>query len=150
MSWILLASVAIPVLGAGLVATTSIGRDARRADRARSVAVWSSGITLLASIVVLVGVAADGRVDLVAENDDGRALFGLTAARIEASLLVLTSFVGLIVQSYASRSLRGDGRAVRFHGHGAEHPFQEERATVGQWFHTTEHVVRFGEDFENE
>ena len=95
MSWILLVSVGAPAVGAALVATTSVGRDAVRVDRARGVAVWSSAITLAAAIAVLVSVAADGRLDLVAENDDGRALFGLTAARVEASLLVLTSFVGL-------------------------------------------------------
>ena len=48
-------------------------------------------------------------------TDGGAAVVGLMADRVGAILLLLTSLVGLIVQSFASRSLLGDPRATRFH-----------------------------------
>jgi NADH:ubiquinone oxidoreductase subunit 5 (subunit L)/multisubunit Na+/H+ antiporter MnhA subunit len=51
----------------------------------------------------------------VITDSDGAAVAGLMADRVGAILLLLTSLVGLIVQSFASRSLLGDPRATRFH-----------------------------------
>jgi NADH:ubiquinone oxidoreductase subunit 5 (subunit L)/multisubunit Na+/H+ antiporter MnhA subunit len=42
-------------------------------------------------------------------------VLGLVADRVGALLMTLTTLVGLIVQSFASRSLLGDPRARRFH-----------------------------------
>lgn len=60
-------------------------------------------------------MGVEGPVDAVVTDSDGVAIVGLTADRVGAILLLLTSAVGLIVQSFASRSLLCDPRATRFH-----------------------------------
>ena len=78
-------------------------------------AVGASGAASIGALVLLIWVGFDGRVDAVVTDSDGAAIVGLTADRVGAILLLLTSAVGLIVQSFASRSLLGDPRATRFH-----------------------------------
>lgn len=99
---LVLAAVAIPLLDL-------------RAPSAARIAIIVSSVSLFASIATLIGVGVDEPIRIVAEGDDGRALVGLIADRVGAVLIVLTAAVGLIVQSFASRSLRSDPRARRFH-----------------------------------
>jgi NAD(P)H-quinone oxidoreductase subunit 5 len=110
MSFVLLATPALPLL-AGL--TIAAGR--RLPVSAARLAVAASALSALGALVVLVAVAVDDRVDAVITDGGGSAIVGLTADRPGAILLALTSAVGLIVQSFASRSLLGDPRAPRFH-----------------------------------
>jgi NADH:ubiquinone oxidoreductase subunit 5 (subunit L)/multisubunit Na+/H+ antiporter MnhA subunit len=110
MSLLLLAATLAPALGA--LATVLLRLDAVRAARLGIVA---AAIAAAAAIGLAFAVGIDGPVELVATADDGDALVGVVADRVGAVLLVLTSAVGLIVQSFAARSLRCDPRARRFH-----------------------------------
>lgn len=107
--------VLVAVVGVPLVAAIVLGLGRCRRAVASNVAVAVSVAAVIAAIAVLIGTAADGRVDAVLASDDGSAIVGLTADRVGAVLVVLTTLVGLIVQSFASRSLCGDPRAARFH-----------------------------------
>jgi len=109
MSLVLIGVPALPLLAALLV----VAADFAATQAARVVTVLS-GASLVAAIVVLVSVGVDGPIDAVIERD-GAAVVGFTADRVGAVLLVLTTLVGLIVQAFATRSLRGDARARRFH-----------------------------------
>ena len=110
MSGVLVAIPALPLLAALVV------RGARLSHRpaARAIVV-ASALATIGALALLVSVAVDGPVDAVISDADGAAVVGLMADRVGAILLVLTSLVGLIVQSFASRSLLGDPRATRFH-----------------------------------
>ena len=103
---ILGAAVATPALAA-VVALASGGR----------VGGLSAGPALAAFVLaaaLLMAVAIDGPVSLVAATGSGRAVAGLTADRATALLLTLVTGVLAIVQAYASRYLSGDPRAPRF------------------------------------
>jgi NAD(P)H-quinone oxidoreductase subunit 5 len=110
MSAVLVAIPALPLLAAAIV------RLAGPAPRAAAqLVVGASALATAGAIGLLISVAANGPVDAVVANSDGAAVVGLMADRVGAILLLLTSLVGLIVQSFASRSLLGDPRAGRFH-----------------------------------
>jgi len=110
MFWFLHTALLVPVLAA--VVTPALRLDAVRAAR---LAVAAAAIAVIAGVVTLVAVGVDGPIDAVITDDDGAAILGVVADRVGAILLVLTGVVGLIVQSFASRSLLGDPRARRFH-----------------------------------
>ena len=110
MSGVLVAIPALPLLAAVLVRLT--GSTPRTAVR---LIIGASAVAAIGALVLLISVGFDGPVDAVVTDADGAAVFGLTANRVGAILLLLTSTVGLIVQSFASRSLLGDPRATRFH-----------------------------------
>jgi NAD(P)H-quinone oxidoreductase subunit 5 len=114
MSGVLVAVPALPLIAAAIV------RLARLSPRsaARAVVLASAASTVGALILLIsLGIdgSFDGSVEAVVTNSDGAAVVGLMADRVGAILLLLTSLVGLIVQSFASRSLLGDPRATRFH-----------------------------------
>ena len=110
MMWLLLIVPALPLVAA--VAIAVVRPAPRAAARATTVV---SGLALAGAVVTWVAVIVDGPVDAVITRGDGSAIVGLTADRVGAALLVLTTAVGLVVQSFASRSLLGDPRASRFH-----------------------------------
>ncbi len=110
MSGVLVAIPALPLLAAVVIRLA--GLTPRTAVRA---VVGASALATLGAVALLIWVAVDGPVDAVITDSDGAALAGLMADRVGAILLLLTSLVGLIVQSFASRSLLGDPRATRFH-----------------------------------
>ena len=110
MSGVLVAVPALP-----LFAAVVIGLARPTPLMAARLVVVASGAATIAAVVLLISVGLDGPVESVVTNSDGTALVGLTADRVGAILLLLTSLVGLIVQSFASRSLLGDPRATRFH-----------------------------------
>ncbi len=110
MSGVLVAIPALPLLAAVVIRLA--GLTPRTAAR---LVVGASAISALGALALLIWVGFDGPVDAVVTNSDGAAVLGLTAGRVGAILLLLTSVVGLIVQSFASRSLLGDPRATRFH-----------------------------------
>jgi NAD(P)H-quinone oxidoreductase subunit 5 len=110
MSVVLLAVVLLPLLAALAV----LALDVSAATAAR-LAVGASAAACAAALVTLVGAAADGQVTALVAGSDGRAVVGLAADRVGGVLVVLTTFVALIVQSFASRSLLADPRARRFH-----------------------------------
>ncbi len=110
MSGVLVAVPALPLLAALVIRLGSLApRTVARLVVAASV------VATIGAAVLLVSVGIDGPVDAVITDSDGVAIVGLMADRVGAILLLLTSFVGLIVQSFASRSLLGDPRATRFH-----------------------------------
>ena len=77
-------------------------------------AVLAASAAFAAAIVVAIVVAVDGSVAAVVEGGDGDALIGLHASRVTALLGLLTTGVGLVVQSFAGRNLQGDLRGRRF------------------------------------
>ena len=110
MSGVLVAIPALPLLAALIV---RLGSLAPRT--AAQLVVGASALATTGAAVLLISVGVDGPVDAVITDSDGAAIAGLMADRVGAILLLLTSLVGLIVQSFASRSLLGDPRATRFH-----------------------------------
>ena len=110
MSGVLTAAVALPLFIALVMAL--LRPPARRVAVA---AVIASAVSFLAAVAVLVATAVDGPTSAVVTDSDGRAVLGLAADRVGAVLITLTMLVGLVVQSFASRSLLGDPRASRFH-----------------------------------
>ncbi len=110
MPGVLVAIPALPLLAAVLIRLA--GLTSRTAAR---LVVGASALATIGALVLLISVGIDGPVDAVITNSDGAAIVGLMADRVGAILLLLTSVVGLIVQSFASRSLLGDARATRFH-----------------------------------
>jgi NADH:ubiquinone oxidoreductase subunit 5 (subunit L)/multisubunit Na+/H+ antiporter MnhA subunit len=110
MSGVLVVVPALPLLAGVFVRLANLApRTAAR------LIVGASAAAAFGALVLLISVAVDGPVDAVITNSDGAAIVGLMADRVGAVLLLLTSLVGLIVQSFASRSLLGDPRATRFH-----------------------------------
>lgn len=110
MSGVLIAVPLVLVAAAAAIPLLNLG-----APTSARLAVVASMASLLAAIVALVGIGLDGPIDAVVEADDGRALVGLSADRVGGVLITLTALVGVVVQSFASRSLRSDPRARRFH-----------------------------------
>jgi NAD(P)H-quinone oxidoreductase subunit 5 len=110
MSGVLVAIPAVPLLVAMVIGFASLTPQI-----AGRLAIGASAVATIGSVGLLISVGVNGPVDAVFTNADGVAIVGLTANRIGAILILLTSLVGLIVQSFASRSLLGDLRATRFH-----------------------------------
>jgi NAD(P)H-quinone oxidoreductase subunit 5 len=105
----LIAAPALPAMAAGAIAVAR--PDGERACRW---AVRTAAVAFAAAVVVAVVVAVGDPVAAVVEAKDGHALFGLDGTRLTAMLGLLTSGVGLVVQSFASRNLQGDLFARRF------------------------------------
>ncbi|MBW3646098.1 MAG: sodium:proton antiporter [Actinobacteria bacterium] len=100
---------ALPALAAAAIRAARPGGE--RAAR------WGAGAAaaaFVAAIVVAVIVAVGGPVAAVVEGSDGDALVGLNATRVTTLLGLLTTGVGLVVQSFAGRNLQGDLRERRF------------------------------------
>ncbi len=100
---------ALPAIAAAAIAVARPGgeRTSRWAVRAASAA-------FAAAVVVAVVVAVGGPLAAVVEGGDGNALVGLHATRVTAVVGLLTTGVGLVVQSFAGRALQGDLRGRRF------------------------------------
>ena len=105
----LIAAPALPVIAAAAIA---VARPT--GEQSSRWAVRAAAAGFAAALVVAVVVAVDGPVAAVVERDDGDALFGLYATRVTALLGLLTTGVGLVVQSFASRNLQGDLFGRRF------------------------------------
>ena len=105
----LIVAPALPATAAAAIAVARpVGeRSARWALRAGSAA-------FAAAVVVAVVVAVRGPLGAVVEGSDGHALAGLYATRVTALLGLLTTGVGLVVQSFAGRNLQGDLFGRRF------------------------------------
>ena len=86
----------------------------RAGERSARWGVRAAGVAFAAAAVVAAAVIAGGPVSAVIEGADSRALIGLQATRVSALLALLTTGVGLVVQSFASRALQGDLRGRRF------------------------------------
>ena len=110
MSGVLVAVVVLP-----LIAALAIPLLRCTSPTSARVAVGASAAAFAAAIVTLVVTAIDGPTSAVVTDDEGSAVLGFAADRVGGVLIVLTTLVGLIVQSFASRSLLGDPRARRFH-----------------------------------
>lgn len=110
MSGVLIAAVALPLIVALVIVLLRL--TARTAARA---AIGASAAAFMAAFVILIVTAVDGPASAVVTDGAGRTVLGLDADRVGAVLITLTTLVGLIVQSFASRSLLGDPRARRFH-----------------------------------
>ena len=110
MSGLLVATVALPLLALLVILLLRL-----TPSTAARVAIGATGAAFVAALVILVVTAIDGPTSAVVTDGDGRAIFGFAADRVGGVLIVLTTFVGLIAQSFASRALLGDPRARRFH-----------------------------------
>ncbi len=104
--------VVVPTLPAIAAAAIALARPTGERASRWAVRAASGGFT--AAVVVAVVVAAGDPVSAVVEGGAGNALFGLYASRVTALLGLLTTGVGLVVQSFASRNLQGDLFARRF------------------------------------
>lgn len=105
----LIVAPALPAIAALAIAVT---RPA--GERSARWAVGAASAAFAAAIVVVVVVAVDGPIAAVVEGGDGDALVGLHASRVTALLGLLTTGVGLVVQSFADRHLQRDLRERRF------------------------------------
>ncbi|MGI8810688.1 MAG: proton-conducting transporter membrane subunit [Acidimicrobiales bacterium] len=100
---------ALPVIASVVIAVARpVG------ERASRWGVRTAAAAFAAAVVVAVVVAVSGPVAAVVEGGDGQALFGLYASRVTSLLGLLTTGVGLVVQSFAGRNLQGDLFARRF------------------------------------
>src|ERR671939_377656 len=104
--------IAAPTLPAVAAAAIAVARPA--GERSYRWAAWAASVAFAAALVVAVAVAVGDPVAAVVEGGDGHALFGLYATRITALLGLLTTGVGLVVQSGAGRNLQRDLRERRF------------------------------------
>jgi len=105
--------VAVPVLP--LLAALAVSAGSITPRPAARIATGASALAFAAALITLIRVGIDGPLGFVATGDDGRAIIGLSADRVGAVLITLTTAVAVVVQSFASRSLLGDPRARRFH-----------------------------------
>ena len=104
--------IAVPALPAIAAVAIAVARPV--GPRASRWAVGAASAAFAAAIVVMVGVAVGGPVAAVVEASDGDALVGLHATRLTAFVGLLTTGVGVVVQSFAGRNLQGDLRERRF------------------------------------
>jgi NAD(P)H-quinone oxidoreductase subunit 5 len=104
--------IVVPVLPA--VAAAAIAVDRPAGERASRWAVRTASAAFAAAVVVAILVAVGDPVAAVVEGADGDAVVGLHASRVTALLGLLTTGVGLVVQSFAGRNLQGDLFAPRF------------------------------------
>ncbi len=104
--------IVVPALPVTAAAAIALLRPA--GDRASRWAVRAAAAAFAAAVVVAVVVAVNGPLAAVVEGGDGHALFGLYASRVTTLLGLLTTGVGLVVQSFASRNMQGDLFASRF------------------------------------
>jgi len=104
--------IVVPVLPAVAAAAIAVARPA--GERASRWAVRTASAAFAAAVVVAILVAVGDPVAAVVEGADGDAVVGLHASRVTALLGLLTTGVGLVVQSFAGRNLQGDLFAPRF------------------------------------
>lgn len=102
----------VPVLPAIAAAAIAVARPV--GERSSRWAVRAASAAFAAAIVLAVIVAVSGPVAAVVQGGDGNALVGLYASRVTALLGLLTTGVGLVVQSFAGRNLQGDLFGRRF------------------------------------
>ncbi len=115
---ILVAVPTLPAIGALAIAvarpagwstpTASVG------ERSYRWAVAAAGTAFLGAVVMALVVGIDGPVAAVVEGSDGDALIGFHATQLTVVLGLLTTGVGVMVQSFAGRNLQGDLRGRRF------------------------------------
>ncbi|HEX2040269.1 MAG TPA: proton-conducting transporter membrane subunit, partial [Acidimicrobiales bacterium] len=96
------------------IAAVAIAVARPEGERSARWAVRAASGAFAAAIVVTLVVAVDDPVAFVIETGDGDALVGLHASRVTAVLGLLTTGVGLVVQSFADRNLQRDLRERRF------------------------------------
>ncbi len=108
-SALLLVVPALPAIAGAAIAVARPG-----GERAARWGVRAAAAAFAAAVVVAVIVAVSGPLAAVVEAGDGHALAGLYASRVTALLALLTTGVGLVVQSFAGRNLQGDLFARRF------------------------------------
>ncbi|MDQ6728610.1 MAG: sodium:proton antiporter, partial [Actinomycetota bacterium] len=106
---LLIAAPALPAIAAAAIA---VARPA--GERSSRWAVWAASVAFAAAIVVAIAVVVSGRFAAVVERGNGDALIGLDATPVTALLGLLTTGVGLVVQSFAGRNLQRDLRERRF------------------------------------
>ncbi|MEW6153166.1 MAG: proton-conducting transporter membrane subunit [Actinomycetota bacterium] len=109
---------ALPAIAAGAIAlATPVGWStptARVGERSCRWAVGAAAAAFAVAVAVAVVVAVDGPFAAVVEGSDGDALVGFHASRVTSVLGLLTTGVGLVVQSFAGRNMQGDLRGRRF------------------------------------
>jgi NAD(P)H-quinone oxidoreductase subunit 5 len=101
-----------PALPAITAAAIAVARP--EGERSSRWAVRAAFAGFAAAIVVAIVVAVSGPVAAVVVNSHGDALVGLYATRVTVLLGLLTTGVGLVVQSFAGRNLQRDLREGRF------------------------------------
>ena len=104
--------VVVPALPALAAAVIAVARPTE--EQASRWAVRGASAAFVVAVVVAVTVAVDEPLSAVVEGGDGGALLGLHASRVTALLGLLTTGVGVVVQSFAGRNLQGDLFGPRF------------------------------------
>jgi NAD(P)H-quinone oxidoreductase subunit 5 len=104
--------IVVPALPAIAAVAIAVARPV--GERTSRWAVRAASAAFAAAVLVAVVVAVGGPVAAVVEGGDGDALIGLHATRVTAVVGLLTTGVGLVVQSFAGRALQGDLRGRRF------------------------------------
>lgn len=102
----------VPALPAIAAAAIAVARPA--GEQSARWAVRAASAAFVSAVVVMVAVAVNEPIAAVVEGRDGHALIGLHATRVTAMLGLLTTGVGLVVQSFAGRNLQRDLRERRF------------------------------------
>jgi NAD(P)H-quinone oxidoreductase subunit 5 len=103
---------AVPLLP--VVAAASARARGVTPERTSKLAVAAASVAAASAVAVLLTTLTGGSAELVATGRDGTAWIGLVADPATAVLALLTSLVGLVVQSYGARALEGDPRLGRF------------------------------------
>ena len=109
MSAMLAAAVLLPLFS---TAAVTVFGDRGRTWAGR-VGVCSTAVSVVLAVAVAVSVAAGGTVSVGGRRGAG-LIFGLYADRLTSLLLLLVLGVSAVVQSFATRYLRGDSRAWWF------------------------------------
>jgi NADH:ubiquinone oxidoreductase subunit 5 (subunit L)/multisubunit Na+/H+ antiporter MnhA subunit len=114
----LIAAPALPAIAAATIAAARpagwITPTIEVGERSSRWAVRAASAAFVTAIVVAVAVIVNGPISVVAKTGDGDLVIGLHASQVTVVLGLLTTGVGLVVQSFASRNLQGDLRGRRF------------------------------------
>jgi NADH:ubiquinone oxidoreductase subunit 5 (subunit L)/multisubunit Na+/H+ antiporter MnhA subunit len=102
----------VPALPAIAAAGIAVARPT--GERSARWAVRAASVAFVAAAAIAIVVAVNGPVAAVGEGNDGHAVVGLYGSRVTALLGLLTTGVGLVVQSFARRNLQGDLFGRRF------------------------------------
>lgn len=106
---LLIATAAMPAIAAVAIALLHPG-----GPTAARWAVRATAVAFVAALGAAIIVGTTGPIAVVVAGADGGALFGLYSDRVGAVLALLTTSLGLVVQSFAGRALQGDPRERRF------------------------------------
>ncbi len=105
----LLSATFTPLIGSLVCLVSKRGSDERC-----KLAGFFSWLAALSALIVTISVGLRGPFIIAADGVNGQALFGLWANQLTASLALLVTTVGAVVQSFSLRYLQGDHTTPKF------------------------------------